>query len=100
MEQTLNIATSQDGIALFTLMRDASLLVHCRRAQILPEEFRPRVFSTKTPQSVPTFILDGQVAGTWRYEKGRVKLEPFRNLAAGERRALEAEAERLAAFHS
>ena len=79
---------------------DSSLLVHCRRAQILPEEFRPRVFGTKTPQSVPTFLVDGQVAGRWRYEKGRVKLEPFRKLAASERRALDAEAKRLARFHS
>ena len=79
---------------------DASLLAHCRRAQILPEEFRPRVFSTKTPQSVPTFTVDGQVAGTWRYEKGKVKLDPFRKLTAGERKAVDREAERLAAFHA
>jgi hypothetical protein len=78
---------------------DASLLVHCRRAQILPEELRPRVFNTKTPQSVPTFLLEGQVAGTWRYDKGRVRLEPFRRLAKAERRALDSEAERLAEFH-
>jgi hypothetical protein len=79
---------------------DASLLAHCRRAQILPEEFRPRVFSTKTPQSVPTFTVDGQVAGTWRYEKGKVKLDPFRKLTAGERKAVEREAERLADLHA
>jgi Winged helix DNA-binding domain len=79
---------------------DASLLVHCRRAQILPEEFRPRVFSTKTPQSVPTFLVDGQVAGMWRYDGGRVRLEPFRKLTVTERRALDREAERLAAFHA
>jgi Winged helix DNA-binding domain len=79
---------------------DASLLVHCRRAQVLPEELRPRVFNTKTPQSVPTFLLDGQVAGSWRYDKGKVRLEPFRKLAKAERRALGAEAERLAEFHA
>jgi Winged helix DNA-binding domain len=79
---------------------DASLLAHCRRAQILPEAFRPRVFSTKTPQSVPTFTVDGQVAGTWRYEKGKVKLDPFRELTAGERKAVEREAERLADLHA
>jgi Winged helix DNA-binding domain len=79
---------------------DASLLVHCRRAQILPEELRPRVFNTRTPQSVPTFLLDGQVAGTWRYENGKARIEPFRKLAKGARRALDREAERLAAFHA
>jgi hypothetical protein len=79
---------------------DASLLVHCRRAQILPEEFRSLVFSIKTPQSVPTFILDGQVAGKWRYEKGKMKLEPFRKLTPAERRELGAEADRLAELHA
>ena len=74
--------------------------MHCRRAQILPEELRPRVFNAKTPQSVPTFLLDGQVAGSWRYDKGKVRLEPFRKLAKAERRALDAEAERLAEFHA
>ena len=49
---------------------DAALLVHARRAGILPERYRPLVFSTKNPPSVPTFLVDGAVAGTWRYEKG------------------------------
>jgi hypothetical protein len=79
---------------------DASLLAHCRRAQILPEEYRPRVFGTKTPQSVPTFLLDGRVAGAWRHDNGEVRIEPFRRLEAAERRELDAEAERLAAFHA
>jgi hypothetical protein len=51
---------------------DATLLVHARRTQILPERFRPLVFNTKTPHSVATFLIDGQVAGTWRYERGRI----------------------------
>jgi Winged helix DNA-binding domain len=79
---------------------DATLLVHARRTGILPEEHRPRVFSTRTPQSVPTFLVDGQVAGTWRYEKGRVLLEPFGRLDRATRAELDAEAERLAAFHA
>ena len=47
---------------------DANLLIHARRAGILPEAFRLRIFSTKTPHSFPTFLVDGAVAGTWRYE--------------------------------
>jgi hypothetical protein len=78
---------------------DASLLVHTRRTQILPEEHRPRVFDTKTPHSVPTFLVDGAVAGTWRYERGHVRIEPFGRLPTEARRELEEEAERLAAFH-
>jgi len=79
---------------------DASLLVHCRRALILPEEHRPKVFSTKTPQSVPTFAIDGAVAGTWRYEKGKVKLKPFGKLARADRAELEDEARGLAELHA
>ena len=79
---------------------DATLLVHCRRTQILPERYRPRVFNVKTPHSVNTFIVDGQVAGTWRYDKGRVKLEPLGRLTKAARAELNEEADRLAAFHS
>lgn len=78
---------------------DATLLIHARRTQILPERFRGLVFHTKTPHSVPTFLVDGSVAGTWRYEAGRVRLNPFEPLPARTRAELEAEAERLAAFH-
>jgi hypothetical protein len=79
---------------------DATLLVHARRTGILPEEYRPRVFNTKTPHSVNTFLVDGAVAGTWRYEHGRIRLDPFRRLDAATRRELGEEAERLAAFHA
>jgi len=77
---------------------DATLLAHARRTQILPERHRPRVFNTKTPQSVSTFLVDGQVAGTWRHDKRRIALAPFGRLDRASRRALDDEAERLAAF--
>lgn len=79
---------------------DATLLVHARRTQILPELYRPRVYTTRTPHSVSTFLVDGQVAGTWRYEKDRVRLKPFHALTPTVRHALEDEAARLAAFHA
>jgi hypothetical protein len=79
---------------------DATLLVQARRTQILPERYRSRVFNTKTPHSVATFLVDGEVAGTWRYDKGRVRLEPFESLPGSVRRELQEEAERLAAFHA
>jgi Winged helix DNA-binding domain len=78
---------------------DATLLVHCRRALILPEELRPKVFHTKTPQSVPTFLVDGAVAGTWRHERGRVELRPLVKLGRAAREQLDEEGQRLAAFH-
>ena len=48
---------------------DAVLLVHARRTGIMPEEYRPIVFATKNPPSVPTFLVDGRVAGAWRYDE-------------------------------
>jgi hypothetical protein len=79
---------------------DATLLVHARRTGLLPEDLRPRVFSVKKPHGTPTFLVDGSVAGAWRYEAGRVELEPWTKLDTGTRAALDAEAERLAAFHA
>jgi hypothetical protein len=79
---------------------DATLLVHARRTGVLPEEHRPRIFNTKMPQSVPTFLVDGEVAGTWRHTDSRITLEPFAPLEPAAGRALRDEAERLAAFHT
>lgn len=78
---------------------DATLLVHARRTQILPERFRPLVFDVKTPHSVPTFLVDGAVAGTWRVEASKRKatliLTPFEPLTRDARRDLRSEADGL-----
>jgi winged helix DNA-binding protein len=79
---------------------DASLLVHARRAEILPEEYRPRVFARSIPQSVPTFLVDGHVAGTWRHVDGAVRCEPFHELPYGASREVKEEAERLTEFYA
>jgi DNA glycosylase AlkZ-like len=81
---------------------DATLLVHARRTQILPEAYRPLVFDTKTPHSVPTFVVDGAVAGKWRVErsagKATLTLDVFAPLPRGHKRELLDEAERLVRF--
>jgi len=79
---------------------DAMLLVHARRTGILPEVYRPRVFSTRTPQSVSTFLVNGAVAGTWKYDRGRLQMEPFDKLDRSTLRQLQDEAEALTAFHA
>jgi hypothetical protein len=79
---------------------DAVLLVHARRTRLLPEQYRSRIFHTRNPHSVPTFLVDGAVAGTWVYERGAVRLEPFGTLPRQTRRELDHEAERLTAFHA
>jgi len=79
---------------------DAVLLLgHAARTRILPAEHREEVFATRMPQSVPTFLVDGRVAGTWRWTGTDVATTPFEPLPAGARDAVAAEAARLAAFH-
>jgi hypothetical protein len=58
------------------------------------------VFSTKTPHSLGTFLVDGAVAGTWRPEGGRIVTKAFGRLTRDAKRAVDDEAERLAAFHA
>ncbi|MDQ3878270.1 MAG: winged helix DNA-binding domain-containing protein [Actinomycetota bacterium] len=79
---------------------DATLLVHARRTGILPEEYRSLVFDPKTPHSVPVFLVDGRVAGKWRYVKGAVQIEAFARLSRAAKSAVEEEADALAEFHS
>lgn len=79
---------------------DATLLVHARRTGIIDEEHRRRIFNSSNPQSERTFLVDGKVAGAWRYDDGRVRLEPFVRLPPRTLDELREEAERLAAFHA
>lgn len=78
---------------------DAILLTHARRALVLPEEYRPRIFHTKAPHSFNTFLVDGQVRGTWREEGGRIELERFQPIPGRFRRELEEEKKRLERFY-
>ena len=78
---------------------DAVLLAHARRTQILPEPYRERVFDVHLPHSVCTFLVEGRVAGSWRYAGGRLDVEPFERLSRSARRELDDELERAVAFH-
>ena len=79
---------------------DATLLVHARRARILPEEHRAKIFHVRNPHSEATFLVDGAVAGTWKARDGKIELHPFGTLDGATRRELRAESDRLAAFHA
>ncbi len=79
---------------------DAALLVHARRKAVIAEEHRPIIFNTKTPQSMPTFLINGAIAGTWKYESGTVRLNPFDVIPRKWKRELEEEAKALAVFHN
>jgi hypothetical protein len=77
---------------------DATLLVHARRSGVLPEQHRPRVFNTKMPQSVPTFLVDGAVAGAWRHTPNGIEIEPFERLDRATLRAVRDETARVASL--
>ena len=47
-----------------------------------------------------TFVVDGRVAGSWKWVKGRVELEPFGRLPRDARAKLEEEARGLAELHA
>jgi len=117
---TLRTFRDEDGRALVDLPRaplpdpstpapvrllptwDATLLIHCRRARILPEEYRPFVFSIKVPHSVGTILVDGSVAGSWRAEasggKAVLRTTVFEKIPAAAARELRDEAEGLIRF--
>jgi hypothetical protein len=79
---------------------DATLLVHARRTGVLPEDLRPRVFSIRRPHGTFTVLVDGAVAGEWRYEDKSITVDLWTKLDRATRRAVDREAERLAAFHA
>jgi hypothetical protein len=78
---------------------DATLLVHCRRAGILPEAFRNAIFHTKVPQSVGTVLVDGSVAATWAWRNDHVEVDELAKLTAAQRRTVAREAEALTVFY-
>ena len=77
---------------------DAVLLVHARRTGVMPEEYRPTVFATKNPPSVPTFLVDGRVSGAWRLDGSGIRLDPYERISRATRAALLDEGERLASL--
>jgi hypothetical protein len=68
------------------------------RARVLPPDHQATVI-TKNADVLPTFLVDGMVAGTWLPrldgDTTRIELRPFGRLRAADHEALEAEADRL-----
>jgi len=83
-------------------MWDSLLLAHADRTRVIDDVARSVVIG-RNGDTLPTFLVNGQVAGLWWAvaEPGtrcRIELEPFGRLTSAARRALTGEAERLAAF--
>jgi hypothetical protein len=85
----------------FLLRWDNLYLGHAsgERDRIVPSALRKRVYTVNTVMPA-TFLVDGFVAGTWRQERDRVVLKPWRRLTRAERGALRTESDTLADFLS
>jgi hypothetical protein len=88
--------------ARFLAPFDSVLLAYAakRRARILPDAHREAVYERANLRILPTFLVDGLVAGTWSVELRRsealVTLRPLGRLAKAARSELSEEGERLA----
>jgi hypothetical protein len=82
---------------------DSLLLSHAprHRDRVIADAHRPAVFS-KNADVLPTFLIDGFVAGIWALARGNgtatITLRPFAELKPADRRALEVEADRVLAL--
>jgi len=79
---------------------DSLLLSHAtkHRQRVIADEHRAAVF-TKNADVLPTFLIDGFVAGTWELSRddggASIQLRPFGRLARADKTALQAEADRV-----
>ena len=79
---------------------DNLLLAYERRERVLPEPLRKTVIR-KNGDVLPTFLVDGVVAGAWDAPlKGKpaITLTPFAPISTRDRKAVEREAEALLAW--
>jgi hypothetical protein len=80
---------------------DNLILSHADRTRIIADEHR-RVVITNNGQVLPTFLVDGFVAGTWKVSRvqkmAMLSVSPFAPLSSAAKSELAAEGERLARF--
>jgi hypothetical protein len=83
---------------------DSVLLAYAsgHRRRILPDAYRDRAYVRANLQWLPTFLVDGLVAGTWspglRRGEATLTLTPFGSLSVRVREELVEEAEGLLRF--
>ncbi len=78
---------------------DSNLLVHARRTGILPEEHRPKLFTSRRPFSAGVILVDGRGAGEWSVKDGHVVPTIYEGLSKRDRSAVDDEVSALDAFH-
>lgn len=81
---------------------DSLVLAHEDRTRLIDDEHRPAIYLSKNLRVLPTFTLDGRIAGTWQSERKKaaatLTLTPFATLTKPKLKALEVEAFPLLAF--
>jgi hypothetical protein len=77
---------------------DNVLVAYKERDRIIPAEHRTRVVRERL--GAPMLLVDGFVRGTWRVERGELRVEPFEPLPKADAAAVDAEGEKLLAFLS
>ena len=87
--------------ARFLSRWDSVLIAYDVRDRVLSDAYRPAVIK-KNGDFLPTFLIDGFVAGLWSVEVNKgdadLRMEPFAKVPAADRRALEAEGEELVRY--
>jgi hypothetical protein len=78
-------------------MWDSVLLAYHDRSRLIPEAWR-KVVIRMNGDSLPTILVDGEVAGVWRPTDDGIEATAFRKLSDDEWDGLEAEARALRAF--
>ncbi|WP_433936446.1 winged helix DNA-binding domain-containing protein [Sorangium cellulosum] len=81
---------------------DNLLLAHDDRTRVIADEHRGRIVLSANLRILPTFLVDGFVAGTWTIERKKASatlvIAPFEALARGARDQLAEEGEALLRF--
>lgn len=80
---------------------DSALIAYDVRARLLPDAYRAAVIK-KNGDFLPTFLVDGMVAGLWWAEASKgeaiLRVEPFAMVPKADRAGLDDEAEQLVRF--
>ncbi len=74
---------------------DNAILSHQDRGRIIAPEHRAAISGDRL---LRTFLVDGFVAGTWRFDGAALHVQPIGDLSASDRDAVVEEGERLIAF--
>jgi hypothetical protein len=78
-------------------MWDSLLLAYADRARIIPPDYRPLVIR-RNGDTLPTLLVDGQVAGVWRFIDDAIEASAFAPLSDAAWAGLATEAASLAAL--